>query len=74
MIFWMSLLAFSSLKEQMEHGHKEYLGVSQRLETLKALESKKDERKELLRFQIKEIEDAQLKTEEEEQHKEEGRL
>jgi DNA repair protein RecN (Recombination protein N) len=64
----------ASLKEQMEHSYKEYSGVSQRLDTLKALESKKDERKELLRFQIKEIEDAQLKTEEEEQHREEREI
>ena len=64
----------ASLKEPMECSYKEYLEVSRRLDVLKALESKKDEQTELLRFQIKEIEDAQLKTEEEEQHREEKEI
>lgn len=61
----------TSLREQMESQYKEHLDVSRRLLALKVLESKKDERKALLCFQIKEIEDAQLKTDEEQQHREE---
>lgn len=64
----------ASFREEMECRYKDYLDVSQRLDALKALESKKDERKELLRFQIKEIEDAQLKMDEEEQHREEREM
>ncbi len=54
------------LREQMECSYREYSEVSRRLDALERLESEKDEKKELLRFQIKEIDDAQLKAEEEE--------
>jgi DNA repair protein RecN (Recombination protein N) len=59
------------LREQMEYSYREFLEISRRLDDLETLESTKDERKELLRFQIKEIEDACLEGGEEERHRKE---
>ena len=60
-----------SLREQMECSYREFLEISRRLDDLETLESTKDERKELLHFQIKEIEDACLEGGEEERHRKE---
>lgn len=62
------------LRRQVELGYRRYLNVFQRLNDLKRAEKDKEQRKELLRFQIKEIEGAHLKTGEEDQLKEEERV
>jgi DNA repair protein RecN (Recombination protein N) len=62
------------LRRQVELGYRRYLNVFQRLNDLKRAEKDKEQRKELLHFQIKEIEGAHLKTGEEDQLKEEERV
>ena len=62
------------LRGQVEQEYRRYLEVSRRLDDLRGAEKDKVQRKELLCFQIEEIEGAHLKMGEEERHREEERI
>ena len=64
----------TSLRGQVERWHKKLLEISQRLDNLERAEKDKAQRKEILLFQIKEIDEAHLELGEEEQHREEERI
>jgi len=66
--------SLAPLRGQVEQGYRKYIEVSQRFDDLRRAEKDKAQRKELLCFQIKEIEDAHLKKGEEEQHREDERI
>lgn len=65
---------FLSLKEQVARTYSEFLEVFQRRKDIEEREGKKEQMKELLRFQIKEIEDARLEKGEDERLGEEKKI
>lgn len=62
------------LRELVEKGYRKLREVSRRLDDLRKAEKDKTQRKELLRFQIKEIEDAHLKQGEDDRLREEEKI